>query len=93
MGSNTVIVADQVRPPLPTGTRSWHQLRSPPAGPRRSRVLVGGRRSGPPLLTLGKTSIAALAAVEAEVAVDDAMADNIMGDNMGVAADAMDVGV
>ena len=46
------IVADQVRPPLPTGTRSWHQLHSPPAGPRRSWVLVGGRRSGPPLLTL-----------------------------------------
>ena len=40
-----------------------------------------------------KTSIAALAAVEAEVAVDDAMADDIMGDNMGVAVDAMDVGV
>ena len=40
-----------------------------------------------------KASIAALAAVEAEVAVDDAMADDIMGDNMGVAADAMDVGV
>ena len=51
---------------------------------------VSARKCGKQAL---KTSIAALAAVEAEVAVDDAMADDIMGDNMGVAADAMDVGV